>query len=142
MDQLLGNSVIPGVAEGGQTLNGVSVLHAVLVDFQTGGDDVGAGNSTVGDLLGVADSSADDLGLAVEAVVLVDLDDVLDVLLAVLAVGFLPADEGRDEQRAVLGGQDGHGGGEDQGDVGADALSLQTTGGNNTSLGAGDLDGD
>ena len=97
------------------------MLHAVLVHGQTGGDDIGTGNSAVHDLLGVTDGGTDDLGLAVEAVVLVDLDDVLDVLLAILAVGFLPADEGGDEQGAVLGGQDGHGGGEDQGHVGADA---------------------
>ena len=116
------------------------MLDGVLIDCQAGGHDISTCHSAVHDLLGSADSSADDLGLAVEAVVLIDIHDVLDVLLAVLTVGLFPAQERRNEQGAVLCGPDGLCRAEHQSHIGADALFLQAAGSSHTSLGAGDLD--
>lgn len=116
------------------------MLDGVLIDGQAGGNDVGTCHRAVHDLLGGADGRADDLGLAVEAVVLIDIHDVFDVLLAVLTVGLFPAQERRNEEGAVLCGPDGLCRAEHQRHVGADALFLQAAGSSHTSLGAGDLD--
>ena len=96
------------------------MLDGVLIDGQAGGDDVGTCHRAVHDLLGGADGRADDLGLAVEAVVLIDIHDVLDVLLAVLTVGLFPAQERGNEEGAVLCGPDGLCRAEHQRHVGAD----------------------
>jgi hypothetical protein len=129
---------VPGVLEDLQSLAGVRVLEPALIDGQPAGHDVGAHARGVDDLLGVAQRGHDHLGL--EIVVPVDLQDVPDELRRVVAGFLLPADERRDEQRAVLRRRQRLRRREHQRDVGADAVALELARRGDALLGGRQLD--
>src|SRR5690606_28797159 len=80
--------------------------------------------------------------LGVEAVVVVDRADFADQLHAIGAVVVQAADERRDVGGAGLGGEQGLGGREAQGDVGRDTLAGELAGGDQAVPGERQLDHD
>ena len=90
--------MIPCINEGADSLVGIGMLHGILIHGQSGCYDIRPGHGAVHNLLWCPDCSADDLGLSVESVVLVNVHNILDICLTVLSVGFLPADERGYEQ--------------------------------------------
>jgi hypothetical protein len=118
---------------------------------EVGGDGEVVAASELGDLTDVAEGGAHDNGLVAELLVVVeDLNDGLDTgvvggVVLLLGVGLVPvedtADEGRDEVGTGLGGGDGLGKGEHEGQVAVDAvLGGKLVGGLDTLPGRGELD--
>lgn len=110
-------------------------------------------SSELSDLASVTERGSHDNGLVAKLlVVLVDCLDGGDTGVGILGVllllgGLVPvedtADEGRDEEGAGLGGTDGLGEREEEGQVAVDAVvALEDLGGLDTLPGGGDLDQD
>ena len=84
---LLRHRLVPRGAELIQAVVGEGVIEAVFIHLQAGGDDIRPGHGAVHKLLAGAHGGADDLRLPEEAVVGVDIHDILNVVHAVLAAG-------------------------------------------------------
>lgn len=101
--------IVPGINEGSDSLVGIGMFHGILIHGQPGCNDIRPGHGTIHNLLRCPDGRADDLGLPIETVVLVNVHNIPDIRLTVLSVGFLPADERGYEQRVVFCRKDGLG---------------------------------
>jgi hypothetical protein len=113
----------PVLGELVEALVGEDVAGEGLDHGGGGGDDVGSDQGAVLDVVGAADRGRKDLGL--EVVVVIDRADVADQVQPVEVDVVKPPDEGRDEGRPGLGGDQGLVGREAEGDVDHEALTRQ-----------------